>query len=162
MLLYADDIVLFCEDIDELQSIINIYNNTFLRVGLTIATDKTKTLSFNVPEDIVKRKSSISLKCEPIDNARQFKYLGHVLPYEARYTSVFKSHQIASADFKWNELKCILLDKRKFLSTCVKFLEACVRSCLLFSVQAWQLNANEMQKLVCMAWLFKTNGKGWF
>ena len=51
MLLYADDIVLFCEDINELQSILNIYNNTFSRFGLTIATDKTKTMYFNVSEE---------------------------------------------------------------------------------------------------------------
>ena len=146
MLLYADDIVLFCEDINELQSIINIYNNTFSRFGLTIATDKTKTMSFNVSEDIMKRESLISLNSEPIDNVRQFKYLGHMLSNEASNTS-FISHQIASAYSKWNELKYILLDKRIFLSTRVKFLEACVRSRLLFSVQAWQLNANEMQKL---------------
>ena len=37
MLLYADDIVLFCEDIDELQSVLNIYDETFSRFGLTIA-----------------------------------------------------------------------------------------------------------------------------
>ena len=50
MLLYADDIVLFYEDINELNNILKIYDETFSRFGLTIATDKTKTFSFNVPE----------------------------------------------------------------------------------------------------------------
>ena len=147
MLLYADDIVLFCEDINELQSILNIYNNTFSRFGLTIATDKTKTMSFNVSEEVMKRKSLISLNSEPIENVRNFKYLGHVLSNETNNSSAFINHQIASAYSKWNELKCILLDKRIFLSTRIKFLEACVRSRLLYSVQAWQLNASEMKKL---------------
>ena len=147
MLLYADDIVLFCEDIDELQSILNIYNNTFSRFGLTIATDKTKTMSFNVSEEIMKSKSLISLNNEPIENVRQFKYLGHVLSNEKNTSSSFINHQIASAYSKWNELKSILLDKRIFLSTRIIFLEACVRSRLLYSVQAWQLNAKEMEKL---------------
>ena len=53
MLLYADGIVLFCEDIDELNSILQIYDNTFSRFGLTIAIDKTKTLAFNVSEDVM-------------------------------------------------------------------------------------------------------------
>ena len=44
-------------------------------------------------------------------------------------------------------MKSIFLDKRIFLSTRVKFLEACVRSRLLYSVQAWQLGAEEMRKL---------------
>ena len=147
MLLYADDIVLFCEDIDELQSVLNIYDETFSRFGLTIAIDKTKTISFNVPEDTMLMSSIISLRDEPIENVRQFKYLGHVLSNETSRSPAFINHQIASAYSKWNEIKSVLLDKRIFLSTRIKFLEACVRSRLLYSVQAWQLNAREMQKI---------------
>ena len=147
MLLYADDIVLFCEDINELDNIIKIYDETFSRFGLTIATDKTKTISFNVPEEIMNAESLITLRNEPIENVRNFKYLGHLLSNEISNTAAFVNHQIASAYSKWNELKSILLDRRIFLSTRMKFLEACVRSRLLYSVQAWQLNAKEMQKL---------------
>ena len=42
MLLYADDIVLFCEDIDELNDILNIYDSNFSRFGLTIAIIKRR------------------------------------------------------------------------------------------------------------------------
>ena len=45
IILYVDDIVLFCEDINELNNILNIYDETYSRFGLTIATDKTKTIS---------------------------------------------------------------------------------------------------------------------
>ena len=148
MLLYADDIVLFCEDVQELQSILRIYDETFSRFGLTIATEKTQTLSFNVPEEVMNAKSLISLREEPIENVRRFKYLGHVLSNEvSNNASTFLNHQISSAFSKWNEMKSVLLDKRIFLSTRVKLLEACVRSRLLYSVQAWQLNVKEMQKL---------------
>ena len=43
MLLYADDIVLFCEDITKLNNIIKIYEEIFSWFGITIATDKIKT-----------------------------------------------------------------------------------------------------------------------
>ena len=56
MLLYADDIVLFCEDINELNDILNIYNSNFLRFDLTIAIDKTQTLAYNVSEDVMSSK----------------------------------------------------------------------------------------------------------
>jgi len=147
MLSYANDIVLFCEDVNELDNILMIYDETFSRFGLTIAIDKTQTISFNVPEDVMKEKSLLTLRNEPIENVRSFKYLGHVLSNENSNTAAFINHQIASAFSKWNELKSVLLDKRIFLSTRVKFLEACVRSRLLYSVQAWQLSAKEMQKL---------------
>ena len=136
-----------CEDVHELQSITNIYDATFSRFGLTIACDKTKTMSFNVSKEIMQKETLISLKNEPIGNVRQFKCLGHVLSNEKSNTSAFLTHQISSAYAKWNEMKNVLLDKRIHLSTRVRFLEACVRSRLLYSVQAWSLNAREMQKI---------------
>ena len=117
ILLYADDIVLFCEDVSELQSIVKIYDETFSRFGLTIATDKTKTMSFHVPEEEMAKKCLVTLKGEPIENVRQFKYLGHMLSNENISSSAFINHQIASAYSKWNELKSVLTDKRIFLTT---------------------------------------------
>ena len=78
---------------------------------------------------------------------RSFKYLGHVLSNKLENSSAFINHQISSAYAKWNEMKSVFLDKRIFLSTRIKFLEACVRSRLLYSVQAWQLGAKDMRKL---------------
>ena len=66
MLLYADDIVLFYEYIDELNDILNIYS----RFGRTIAIDKTPTLAYNVSEDVMSSKSLISLRNQPIENVR--------------------------------------------------------------------------------------------
>ena len=60
---YADEIVLFCGDIDELNDILNIHDSNFSRYGLTIAIDKTQS------------KSLISLRNQPIENVRSFKYL---------------------------------------------------------------------------------------
>ncbi len=76
MVLYADDNFLFCEDVQELQSILRINDETFSQFGLTIAIDKIQTLSFNVPEEVMNAKS---LREEPIENVRRFKYLRHVL-----------------------------------------------------------------------------------
>ena len=104
-------------------------------------------MSFNVSKEIMQKETLISLKIEPIGNVRQFKYLGHVLSNEKSNTSAFLTHQISRAYAKWNEMKNVLLDKRIHLSTRVRFLEACVRSRLLCSVQAWSLNAKEMQKI---------------
>ena len=149
MLLYADDIILFCEDLLELQDIINIYDKTFRRFGLTIAIDKTKTLIFNVEENLKEAPSIISLRnlFKPIENVRQFKYLGHVLSNLNSPSSSFINHQMASAYSKWNEIKYILLDRKINLPIRIKFLETYVRSRLLYSVQAWTLSAVELNKI---------------
>ena len=49
MLLYADDTALRGEIVEELQGAIEIDDNTFKRFDLTSATDKTKTIIFNLP-----------------------------------------------------------------------------------------------------------------
>ena len=70
----------FCEYIDELNDILNIYHSNFSRFGLTIAIDKAQTLAYNFSEDVMSSKSLISLKNQPIENVRSFKYLGHIYP----------------------------------------------------------------------------------
>ena len=57
------------------------------------------------------------------------------------------TQRIASAFSKFNELKHVLTDRRIRLKTRVKFLTACVRSRLTFSVQACLLKAAEITKL---------------
>ena len=71
-------------------------------------------------------ESLITLGNERIENVRYFKYLGHLLSNEVSNTAAFVNNQIASAYSKWNELKPILLDRRIFLATRMKFLEACI------------------------------------
>ena len=97
ILLYANAIVLFCEEVNELQCIINIYDATSSRFGLTTVFDKTKTISFNVPGEAMRKKTLVTLKDQPIENVRQFKFLGHVPSNENSNSSAFLTNQISSA-----------------------------------------------------------------
>ena len=76
---------------------------------------------------------------------RSFKYLGYTIRNSDESQSL--GTRIGSAFQKWNELKHVLTDHRIHLSTRVKFLTACVRSRLLYSVQTWQLTANDLRKI---------------
>ena len=147
MILYADDIALLCNDVDELAEIVNIYDRTFMRFGLKIAASKTETMAFNVSEDIKAKPSLISMGNVPLKNVRKFKYLGHMVTNLDDDPSHFLSFRIASAFQKWNELKHVFTDKRIFMSTRIKLLEACVRSRLLYSSQSWELLATEIRKI---------------
>ena len=147
MILYADDIAILCKNIDELAAILNIYDQTFTRFGLKISYGKTETIAFNVPEDIKSKKSLFSISNVPIKNVRTFKYLGHMITNNEDDPSHYLSFRISSAYQKWNELKHVFTDKRIYMSTRVKLLEACVRSRLLYSCQSWDLYASEIRKL---------------
>ena len=69
-------------------------------------------------------KSVISLRKQPFENVRSFKYLGHVLCNDPSKSSAFLIHQISSAYAKWNEMKSVFIYKKIFVSTRVKFLKA--------------------------------------
>ena len=146
MILYADDIAILCNNIDELAEILNIYDKTFTRYGLKISTGKTETMAFNVPEEIKSRPSLFQLEKYQL-RMSYFKYLGHVITNNDDDPSHYLSFRISSAFQKWNELKHVLTDKRIVMSTRVKLLEACIRSRLLYSCQSWELAASELRKL---------------
>ena len=114
---------------------------------IEIATDKTETMAFNVPEETKSLPSLFSLGGVPIKNVRKFKYLGHMENNTNDDPSLYLNFRISSAFQKWNELKHVFIDKRIFMSTRIKLLEACVRSRLLYSCQSWELTASELRKL---------------
>ena len=146
-LCYADDIVFFAKSVKELQTMIDIFDSEFQRFGLTISILKTKTMCFNAASDIMSSTSLASLQDGEIENVGKFTYLGHTLSNDQSEHSAFISQRVASAYAKWNDLKQVLTDKRVFLTTRMKFLSACVRSRLTYSVQAGMLNAIETTKL---------------
>ena len=141
-LLYVDDIVLMCNNVDELAEIVNIYDKIFARFGLKIATSKTETMAFNVPEEVKAQPSLISVGGVALKNVCTFKYLGHMITNNNEDPSHYLNFRISSAFKKWNELKHVLTDRRILMSTRTKILEDCVRS-----VQAWQLSAKEQNKI---------------
>ena len=117
MLLYADDIVLLCNDIDELSEIIKIYDKTFARFSLKISTDKTETMAFNVDEEIKSRPSLILVGDVTLKSACVFKYLGHMIINTDGNQSNFLNFRISSAYRKWNNLKHVLTDRRVKMTT---------------------------------------------
>ena len=146
-LCYADDIVFFCKTQEELQETLTILDKEFKRFGLTISTDKTKTMSFNVSDDVASSSSLATLDDIQIKQVCKFSYLGHCISNSDNDHSSLITQRISSSFAKFNELKHVLIDRRIFLKTRVKFLTACVRSRLTFSVQACLLKAAEITKL---------------
>ena len=149
--LYADDAAIFATSLKELEEVINIYDKTFARFGLQMSYDKTKTMAFNVNDDIKTSKSLITVNGIKIENVQQFSYLGHLLSNDSN-TSSFLTQRISAAYQKWNELKNVLTDKEIRLAVRMKLLHACVRSRLMYSVQAWQLTKAEVAK-VKVVWM---------
>ena len=145
-LLYADDQVIFAESIEELQTILKIYDKTFSRFGLKMSYAKTETMAFNVNETVMNQESLVNVGGTNLKNVRKFRYLGYTIS-NLNDSMQNLGSRMGSAYEKWNELKHVLTDHRIHLSTRIKFLNACVRSRLLYSVQAWDMTAKEIAKV---------------
>ena len=147
MILYADDIVLSSNDIDELSEIVNMYNATFTRYGLKISINKTETMAFNVHEEVKVKPLLITISGTSVKNVRKSKYLGHMITNTDEDPSCYLNFRVSSAFHKWNELKHVLTDRKILISTRTRILEACVRSRLLYSVQALEVTTSELRKI---------------
>ena len=77
MLLYADDIAIFSNSAEELQSSLDVLSEYCLRWKLKVNVSKTKHLMFRkcgrIPRDI-----AIIYDGEPLEIVKVFKYLGIV------------------------------------------------------------------------------------
>ena len=145
-LLYADDQVIFASSLKDLQNMLTIYDDTFRRFGLQISYKKTETMAFNVDEHVMELPSLVSIGSNHIKNVRSFKYLGYTIT-NTENSSQSLHARIGAAYQKWNDLKYILTDRRIRLSTRVKFLTTCIRSRLLYCIQAWELTEKELGKV---------------
>ena len=104
-------------------------------------------MTFNVDEDVKCQPSIISLGGTDIKNVRTIKYLGYTISNWKNESSHFLYTRIDAAFMKWNELKHVLTDHHILLKTLVNSLVECVRSRLLYSVQAWQMSASDVSKI---------------
>ena len=143
-ILYADDLVLFCKSVDYAEKLLNIFNDTCKRFGLTISFKKTKTQVFN-NEELATKEHLFFIGSEKIENVRSFVYLGQVISNNP--DECFTEHRIARAVAKFNEFRTVLCDTNVYIRTRRKLLESCVRARLTHGTAAWFPNEHQIRKL---------------
>jgi hypothetical protein len=155
-LLYADDLVFFCPDMNQAQDIIVIINSVCKRFGLTISLKKTKVMQFDTNTE----DSSITLDGIVLDNVSEFCYLGHTIFNDHRFSTDLR---ISKATAKFNELSSVFRDHEIHLSIRKRILEACVRPRLTYATQSWRPSEVEIKKLeACWCGFLRTLIKGGF
>lgn len=93
VLLYADDTVLFAENEEELQQLLNKFYIYCSRWKLTVNPEKSKIVIFG---DRFRHHDNISFNGQPIEIVDCFKYLGVILPKSRNFYQTKKAFCRAS------------------------------------------------------------------
>ena len=92
--------------------------------------------------------SIVTLRGIPLNNVKEFKYLGSNLHHDQPNTGDIEiNHRIQMANAKFAELSNLLQNAKIKIRTRIFFLNSYVRSRLTFSCQNWNLNNTQYEKL---------------
>ena len=142
VILYADDLVIFCTSQPAMQRVITKFEHTFERFGLRVARDKTETLEYG---KLNGEPSIVQLGDAKIKNVATFRYLGHMICADPKTDTI--GHKIGSAWQSWSSLKHVFLDREIPLRIRVSILESTVRARLTYALQARLLTARENARI---------------
>ena len=145
---YADDLVVICWTINELQTCINLLSQTFTEFGLTINEDKTETMIINHNNPDSYPKTIITLNGKHLTNTPSFKYLGVWISSDSLHIGQSElHHRINSAQNAFAQNRKLLTNRNIKLETRVLFLNALVRSRLTYGCHVWKPSATEMNRI---------------
>ena len=135
-LLFADDLNEWCKDINNLEKIIKIMEHEFSRFGLYVSFKKTSTQEWAArgKPEFSDRNSMFTIAGNEIENVTSSKVLGQMLNSENEKGYV--ENRVAKSNGQYHRYKEVLSDWNVCRFTRVKFLEAYVRSTLLYGVCA--------------------------
>lgn len=136
---FADDTGVHAWSLEVLQKKLEILFNVFKEYGLTMNIGKTKTMVWNWKgdEDSMYPASIIEINGKKVENVKTFKYLGVWNSFgEDSIGSKEMNYRIGAAAGAFAEHKKLLTNKNIWLKTRVKYLNAYVRSRLIYGCQS--------------------------
>ena len=154
---YADDLILFLIDKTGLQKASIILDEVFTTFGLSINVLKTETMIINHKclQSNEYPSSIVTLKDKPLNNVKEFKYLGSYLYHNEPSTGDIElNHRIQMANGKFSELLNLFQNYKINLHTRIKFLNSFVRSRLTYSCQNWNIKSSQYERIDVVYRLF--------
>lgn len=143
-LLYADDILLISESVDDLQEDLDKWRDALENNGLRISRTKTELLVCNFASHA--DQPNIHLDRNPIKRVDSFKYLGSVICSTGGIDADV-SHRVNAAWMKWRSLTGVMCDRRMPVQTKGKVYKTAIRPTMLYSSECWASKRTHEQKL---------------
>ncbi|VDP52182.1 unnamed protein product [Heligmosomoides polygyrus] len=130
-LLYADDVMLACEDKDDLERQVQAWCDRLARFGLKLNVKKTEYLTTDVSES-----GSIKISGTELARTSVFKYLGSAIASDGGLMVELNS-RMSAAWSKWRSLTGVLCYKKipeRFKS---KIYRAVIRPVAMYGPECW-------------------------
>ena len=137
---YADDIALFSDTPEGLQSLLTSYNQLAKRMGMRINTKKTETMCIGNTADFY--VDGIKLV-----NVTHFKYLGSILSSDCSMRAELTS-RIQAVSCAYGRLRKRVFDSRDLtVSTKIAVYNQCLMPLLLYGSESWTVYQHEVREL---------------
>jgi len=132
---FADDIDGLAGTEEELRELIKRINETSMKFGMEISTDKTKVMTNN-PQGFTQ---GIFIQDKELKQVRQFKYLGAEISDGSSKAEICS--RIAQANKAMGKLQYIWSSNRITLKIKLKLIKTLINSIFIYGCESWTLNA---------------------
>lgn len=140
---YADDTVLLASNEEDLQCLLDRVTAKCAVAGLDLNIKKTKVLVISKQHDTT---ANVTVRGVRLEQVRQIKYLGCLINNDGdNHTEIRSRIECARAAF--NKMRKVLCSRDLRLPLRIRLLRCYVFSILLYGVEAWTINSNEMRRL---------------
>lgn len=136
---FADDIVVFAEDAQELETMINELARESKKVGLQLNSSKTKIITNGVTKEV-------TVEGENIEYVTDYTYLGQLVSFE-NPSRKDVHRRIAVAWKKYWGYKEIMKNKEINIDVKKKVFDIAILPCLTYGCQTWALRLEDEEKL---------------
>ena len=139
-MLFADDLVLVSETIEEVEEELERWRAVIENKGLRISRSKTEYLVPSHQQGVVK------LEGEPLPSVNSFKYLGSVIDGSGGCGKDVDG-RIKVAWSRWRDLSGVIYDKKVPMKLKSKLYKTVVRPAMVYGSECWALRKQEEQRL---------------
>ena len=140
-MLFADDLVLVSETVEEVEEELEIWRAVIENKGLRISRSKTEYLVPSHQQGVVK------LEGEPLPSVNSFhKYLGSVIDGSGGCGKDVDG-RIKVAWSRWRDLSGVIYDKKVHMKLKSKLYKTVVRPAMVYGSECWALRKQEEQRL---------------
>ncbi|VDO98592.1 unnamed protein product [Heligmosomoides polygyrus] len=141
-LLYANDVMLACEDKDDLERQVQAWCDRLAMFGLKLNVKKAEYLTTDVNE-------SASIKINGTELALRFKYLGSAIASDGGLMVEVNS-RVSAAWSKWRSLTGVLCDRKIPEHLKSKIYRTVVRPVAIYGAECWPATKEVETRLIVM------------